>query len=185
MFPNRKRRSTDSWSPDGTFRSALLALRRLDARLLRALRTRGHAVQLERAVAAYSWLGEHSRIWLGIAATGAVGHGGGRAVYLRTLRTLLAAELAAAAVKRVVRRGRPRIEQLPALVTAPSDLSWPSAHAATSFAAARILAEALPPTPLYGAAALMAGSRPYLGVHYPSDVLAGMFLGLAMAELVP
>jgi hypothetical protein len=160
-------------------------LRRLDAALLRALRTRGHAPRVERGVAAYSRLGEHSAIWFVMASAGAVGHGGSRAVYFRALRTLVAAELAAAAVKRVVRRGRPRIEQLPALVTVPSDLSWPSAHAATSFAAASVLAGTLPPTPLYGAAALMAGTRPYLGVHYPSDVLAGMLLGVALAELVP
>jgi membrane-associated phospholipid phosphatase len=183
MAPRCDRRRAPRLLPDR--RSTLFAVRRLDARLLHALRTRGHAAQLEQAVAAYSWLGEHSRVWFGIAATGAVGHGGSRPVYLRALRTVVAAELAAAAVKRVVRRRRPRMELLPALVTVPSDLSWPSAHAATSFAAARVLAEALPPTPLYGAAALMAGSRPYLGVHYPSDVVAGVFLGLAMAELVP
>ena len=149
------------------------------------MRTRGHHAQLEQAVAAYSRLGEHSRLWLGVAATGAVGHGRSRAVYLRALRTLIVAELVAAAVKRIVRRGRPQIDRLPALATVPSDLAYPSAHAATSFAAARVLAEALPPRPLYGAAALMAGSRPYLGVHYPSDVLAGVLLGLALAELVP
>lgn len=105
-------------------------------------------------------------------------------MYLRGLRTLVVAEVAAATVKRLVRRGRPRVDQLPALVAVPSDFSYPSAHAATSFAAASVLAEALPPTPLYGAAVLMAATRPYLGVHYPSDVLAGMLLGLALAALV-
>jgi membrane-associated phospholipid phosphatase len=32
---------------------------------------------------------------------------------------------------------------------------------------------------------LMAASRPYVGVHYPSDVLAGVLLGVALSELVP
>jgi membrane-associated phospholipid phosphatase len=134
-------------------------------------------------VAAYSQLGEHSYIWFALAAAGAVGHRESRAVYLRALRTLVAAELVSAALKRVVRRRRPRIDRLPALATVPSDLSYPSAHATTSFAAARVLAEALPPTPLYSAAAVMAGTRPYLGVHYPSDVLAGALLGVTLAEL--
>jgi membrane-associated phospholipid phosphatase len=103
---------------------------------------------------------------------------------LRAVRTLVATELAAAAIKRLVRRRRPRLELLPPLATVPSDLSYPSAHAATSFAAARALSAVLPAPPLYAAAALMAATRPYLGVHYPSDVLAGIALGLAVAELV-
>jgi len=54
-----------------------------------------------------------------------------------------------------------------------------------SFAAGRKLSEALPAPPLYVLAGAMALSRPYLGVHYPSDVVAGAALGDAVGRLVP
>jgi undecaprenyl-diphosphatase len=64
--------------------------------------------------------------------------------------------------------------------------SFPSGHAATAFAAAAILAL------LYGGyfslgfvpALLVAYSRVYMGVHFPSDVLGGAVLGIAVALLV-
>ena len=64
-----------------------------------------------------------------------------------------------------------------------SNRSYPSAHATTSAAGASALCPLLPALPLYVLAAAMAVSRPYLGVHYPSDSLAGAALGAAVAEL--
>jgi membrane-associated phospholipid phosphatase len=101
------------------------------------------------------------------------------------MRTVLAAYVANQAIKLVVRRPRPRLEGLPPLTSTITDRSYPSAHATTSFAAARTLSRELPPAPLYLLAGGLALSRPYLGVHYPSDVLAGAALGEAMARLVP
>ena len=95
-----------------------------------------------------------------------------------------AAYAANTAVKLLVRRARPLLEDLPPLAPTPTSLSYPSSHACTSFAAARVLAGRLPPRPLYAVAAAMALSRPYLGLHYPSDALAGAALGLALAPLV-
>ena len=46
-----------------------------------------------------------------------------------------------------------------------------------------MLSAALPPAPLYALAGAMALSRPYLGVHYPSDIVAGALLGDAVARL--
>jgi undecaprenyl-diphosphatase len=65
----------------------------------------------------------------------------------------------------------------------PTGLSFPSSHSSSSFAAARAYGSVLPSGPLYGAAAAMALSRLYLGVHYPSDVAAGAALGTALGSL--
>ena len=63
------------------------------------------------------------------------------------------------------------------------ELSFPSGHAATSFAGATLLALALPRLawPLLVLAAAIGWSRVYVGVHWPSDVLAGALLGAALA----
>lgn len=161
-----------------------MTLRELDMRGLRALRRGGHSAPVEDLVRSYSRLGEHSRLWLSIALAGLASDPRRRPVWSRLVRTIVVAELANAAMKRVVRRRRPALDGLPHLMDTRSGLSYPSAHATTSFAAARVLSAVTPPAVSYGAALAMALSRPYLGVHYPSDIIAGAVLGPALAELV-
>jgi undecaprenyl-diphosphatase len=66
-----------------------------------------------------------------------------------------------------------------ALVQAPSTPSFPSGHATTAFATAVVVAILVPKLrwPALGVATLVAVSRPYLGVHFWLDVLAGAALG--------
>ena len=155
----------------------------LDTALLRFMRTRGHAAPVERAVARFSSLGEHGSVWLAIAAAGAALDADRRDGFKRAGITIAAAYGANQAIKLAVRRRRPQLDGLAPVVSTHSQLSYPSAHASTSAAGARALGALLPAPPLYALAAALALSRPYLGVHYPSDTLAGAALGAAVAEL--
>lgn len=154
----------------------------LDLDVLRLARTRGHSPAAERAVARFSRLGEHGVAWLALGAAGAAVDRARRDRWARATGCVAGAYVVNTAVKLLVRRSRPQLPGLPALTNTPSRLSFPSAHAATSFAGALAYARlGLPAGPLYALAASLAVSRVYLGVHYPSDVLAGAALGTVVA----
>jgi undecaprenyl-diphosphatase len=101
---------------------------------------------------------------------------------------VVGAELMALTLKAVIGRPRPYVrfpEQEP-LLHATLDLSLPSGHAATSFAAATVLARLVPriAVPAFLLAAAVALSRVYVGVHYPVDVALGAFLGFSVGAAV-
>ena len=162
-----------------------MAIQDIDRTTLVFARTHGHDPSVERAVAAYSRAGEHAACWLALGLAGAAltRDAERRRCWLRGVGTVGASYAANQAIKFAVRRHRPELDGLPPITPVVTQLSFPSAHATTSFAAARAYARLAPAWLLYGAAAAFAVSRPYLGVHYPSDVLAGAVLGTAIAEL--
>lgn len=160
-------------------------LRSLDLRLLRLLRTHGHQSALEGAVLKLTRAGEHGVLWQIVSVTGALVHVRARDTYVRAVRVVALAYVANIAMKHVVRRPRPLIEDLPPVSSTVSGLSYPSAHSTTSFAAAAVLSDVLPAAPLYTTATAMALSRVYVGVHYPSDIAAGAVLGTALGRLIP
>lgn len=157
-----------------------------DLKLLRLMRTRGHSPGVERAAKALGKAGNNGAIWvvlclLVLAATDS----NGEAWFICALLAPIAIALNYV-IKLIVRRPRPVLEGLTPLGGAPSSLSFPSAHATSSFAVATAMTRVDPLGALaFVLAFALALGRPYLGMHYPSDVLAGALLGVALGLLVP
>lgn len=89
-------------------------------------------------------------------------------------------------LKNIVARTRPwvDVEGLKVLIGKPTDYSFPSGHASSSFAAAMVMYRFLPARigiPAVVLAAAISLSRLYVGVHYPTDVLTGVISGIIIA----
>jgi membrane-associated phospholipid phosphatase len=158
----------------------------LDNRLLYAMRTRFHGPAIESIAKFLGAIGEYGAVWVAIGFVLAL------AVPDHFAEFLGAGLLAPVAigvnylVKLIVRRQRPVLENLPPLGGAPSSLTFPSAHTTSSFASATEMTQIEPAcAALFVLAAAIGLCRPYLGMHYPSDVLGGALLGIALGIAVP
>jgi membrane-associated phospholipid phosphatase len=158
-----------------------------DLALLRFMRTRGHSPKVEAAAKALARSGEYGAIWAAIGFAAATFDPPRRGRWLTAAALAPAAIGVNFAVKLITRRKRPQLDGLPPLGGAPSSLSLPSAHATASFAAATAMSRIAPARGpvLYLGAVAMALTRPYLGMHYPSDVVVGAALGTALGKIVP
>jgi membrane-associated phospholipid phosphatase len=150
-------------------------------------RVRDHPV-LARTLSAASHLGDHSLIWMIVAAAR-----GTRSDREATQAPLLAALIATESlivnqgVKRLFRRTRPTERGDPRFVVRrPSTSSFPSGHASSAFFVASVLTElgGRRAAPLWFAAgSVVAVSRAYVRIHHASDVVAGAIVGLLLGRV--
>ena len=133
---------------------------------------------------------DHGLVWLGVAAALAATGATGRRAAVRGLTSMsVASGVANGPAKWSVRRARPSLADVPALrqlARQPRTSSFPSGHSATAAAFATGVALESPSraVPVILLAAGVAYGRVHTGVHYPSDVLAGVAVGAASAVVV-
>lgn len=141
-----------------------------------------------KAARGLSHFGEHSLGWLALAGAGAAiasrrGNETAQRRFIEAGVGAFGAHAASVIIKRIVRRPRPDHPAIAVGVGTPSKLSFPSSHATSTTAALVAMSRmGFGPAPLAGVPAIML-SRLVLGVHYPTDVLAGAALGWTTATI--
>jgi undecaprenyl-diphosphatase len=133
-----------------------------------------------------------SGLWVGIAAAIALTGGprGRRAAFEGVVSVAVTAAAVNLGVKSIVERRRPGRDELRLLpdrhLRTPESTSFPSGHAATSFAFAYGVSRHIPllSLPLGLLAGAVAYSRVHTGVHYPGDVAVGSIAGTGTAAMV-
>ena len=133
-----------------------------------------------------SFAGYGGLLWIALAAALAAWRRRGVLAFTAlAAASVWSADLLALVLKAIVERPRPfqALPHVEPLLHGTLGTSFPSGHAATSFAGATFLALAAPrlAPALFVLAAAVAYSRVYVGVHYPFDVVAGAVLGAAVA----
>jgi membrane-associated phospholipid phosphatase len=113
-----------------------------------------------------------------------------RLIFYKMVTVLIIAAIISFCLKNLVIRERP-FKTYPDIekMSEAGSSSFPSGHTLEVFAIALAFSLAFPKKkfiiPLFIWAALVAYSRMALGVHYPSDVIGGMIIGVLIGWLVP
>lgn len=130
-----------------------------------------------------SAIGAGGFIWFAIAAIAAVFPARRAAAWRMILAGLFTWMIVDGMIKPMVDRTRPFVAepQIQLLDQRPLNASFPSGHAAIAFAGALAGTRLFPAAGwlMWPLAAMIACSRIYLAVHWPSDVLAGIVIGFA------
>ena len=131
--------------------------------------------------------GSYGQLWLIIAALLLIFKGTRRAGISVVIAYMAVYLLGQIILKQLISRPRPcQIDQAFALLVArPSSSSFPSTHSAWAFGAATAIFMRHRKLGLaaYAVAALIAFSRLYMFLHFPTDVLFGAAMGMALGVL--
>ena len=163
-------------------------LQKFDSSILFFIKDNMHGIIMDKSMVTLTYLGNGGIIWIIIVAILMVNKKYRKIGFMALGALILSTILGEEILKNVVKRIRPSAN-IPAwdlLIAKPLSYSFPSGHTTSSFAVAGVLAKYFKRYTFgfLGLASLIGFSRLYLYVHYPTDVLAGIVLGLMCSGII-
>ncbi|EOR27542.1 MULTISPECIES: phosphatase PAP2 family protein [Clostridium] len=154
----------------------------IDLRILEIIRTYFSSSFMDSIMVLITKLGDRGLIWIIISVILLVSKKYKRIGITMIVALLLTSIIGEGIIKNIIQRPRVfnSINDIELIIKAPSSYSFPSGHTASSFAAAMVLGYYIKEYKylFYFLAFLVAFSRLYLWVHYPSDIVGGMIFGI-------
>lgn len=156
-------------------------LQNIDNFILLFIKNNMHSYIMDKTMVTITFLGNGGSIWIAIAALLIINKKYRKIGFIVLGALAISAILGEGILKHLIQRIRPSAD-IPAinmLILKPLSYSFPSGHSASSFAGAVVFSNYFKKYSLvfFVLAFLIAFSRLYLYVHYPTDVLAGVILG--------
>ncbi|MBV4425721.1 phosphatase PAP2 family protein [Clostridium tyrobutyricum] len=162
-------------------------IHQFDNSILQFIQNNMHGYIMDKLMILVTSLGDMGIIWIAIAILLIANKKYRHIGYMTVMAIILGAVFGEVILKHIFQRPRPfiAVHTLNVLISKPTSSSFPSGHTTAAFAAAGILSECFKK---YGVAfwilaVLIAFSRLYLYMHYPTDVMGGIALGLICSRL--
>ncbi|MFB9376684.1 phosphatase PAP2 family protein [Kineococcus gynurae] len=156
-----------------------------ELKIMVAVQQKLSAPAVVRTAQLMSHAGEHAAVWIVGGAVGALVDRPRRREWIEATAAVVAAHGSSVVLKRFTRRRRPNHPDVLVHAGTPSKLSLPSSHATSTTAAVVAFGRLVGRGKLAPLVPAMALSRIVVGVHYPTDVLAGSVLGATVAGVAP
>lgn len=162
-------------------------INKLDINILHFIRNNFSNVFMDKLMILVTSLGDKGLIWIAIALILLAIKKYRKVGVILLIALLITSLFGEGIVKNIIQRPRAFITypDISILINPPTSFSFPSGHTASSFAAAVVLGYYFKNWRFlfYFFATLIAFSRLYLFVHYPSDIIVGIILGLTCGLL--
>lgn len=164
----------------------MINLNTIDFNLLIQVHNATHNNVFDRIIPWISNLGNLGLVWFLISTLLLINKKYRRVGILCIVAIILTAIVGEGILKNLFQRPRPfnEVPTMQLLISKPLSYSFPSGHTASSFAAAYVISKEIKKLtiPILLLASSIAFSRIYMFVHYPSDILGGIILGVICAK---